>query len=156
MTELAALGALVDAIDEVDGYVSGVLGMADGRLGGDDVIDRGGWFQQRLRDAGRRLGMGESRVASGYAGAYGPEQLRKASRATDDVLTAVSRLRRSNDQRVFDLLAQLDRLALDHLGHELTEVSPRSPELTEIHHRLTRARSAALETTTKLTLGRQG
>lgn len=154
MSELVALGALVDAIDEIDGYVSGVLGLADGRLGGDDDAGRGGWFQQRLRAAGRVLGIGESRVASTYAGAYGPEQLRKASGATDGLLTAVSRLRRSNDERVFELLARLDRLALSHLGTELSEVSPTSPELVDVHRRLAQARAAAIETTTTLTLGR--
>lgn len=154
MSELAAVGALVDAIDEVDGYVSGVLGLVDGRLGGDDVAGRGNWFQQRMRAAGRVLGFGESRVAATHASTYGPEQLRKASAAANDVLTAVSRLRRSNDERVFELLARLDRLALSHLGHELNEVSPASPELADIHRRISAARGAATETVTRLTLDR--
>ena len=153
MSELAALATLVDAIDQVDGYVSGVLGLVDGRLGDDDA-ERGNWFQQRMRSAGRVLGFGESRVATIHATTYGPEQLRKASGAANGMLTAVSRLRRSNDERVFELLARLDRLALGHLVHELNEVSPASPELADIHHRLSEARAAALETSARLTLDR--
>lgn len=155
MSELVALGALVDAIDEVDGYVSGVLGLTDGRVDGDgDGARRGGRLQQRLRAAARAMGIGGRRAGALHTGGYGPEQLRKASGATNDILSAVSRLRRSNDERVFELLARLDRLALSHLGHELNEVSPTSPELAEIRRRLGRARSAAIETTTSLTLDR--
>ena len=121
---LVVLVELIDAAECTDDFVTGVVGLAGGRLGG--VVDDGRpWLARRLSAASSRLFRGGS-LASGLAGSYGPEQLRKAAVEARRMASILDELRATGE--CAGLLARLDELELAAMPDQLGTVAVRSPE----------------------------
>lgn len=150
-TELAALDELIDALDEADDLTSGVIGLAEGRFGG-DVRRSGRSFAGRL---GSLLRGGREDLAVGFASSYGRDQLRKAVAPTRRLSPAVRTLSAGEHPAVRQLSATLADLRVTEIADELAAVEPRSLELRALHARLLGARSAAVHTRTRLELERR-
>lgn len=148
---LDLLTELIDAAEQTADFVSGVVGLASGRLGG-DVVDGKSWFARRLAGAADRFRLGSGQVAEGFAVAYGPEQLRKAAGEARRMTSVLEELRATG--AVPDLVAQLDDLDVPGMADELSELGPRSSGLRELQRRLARSTGAMNETRVRLLLDR--
>lgn len=143
------LAELIDAAEQTDDFVAGVVGLADGRIGGDTAVGQS-WLARRLTNAGSRFQLGRGTVAAGFGGVYGPEQLRKASVEAQRLLRALDELRATGEQP--GLVRRLDELGVPRMPGELSAQAARSSELRELHDRLSRAIGALRETRTRLLL----
>lgn len=146
---VALLGELLDAAERADDFVTGVVGLAAGRIGG-DTAEGQSWLARRLSSAGSRFQLGKSTVVEGFGAVYGPEQLRKAAEEADRLNSVLDELRSTGE--VQELVARLDRLGVPRMPAELRALTTRSPELRDLQDRLIRAIGATRETRTKLLL----
>ena len=136
---LDLLVELADALDRTDDFVSGVVGLAGGHLGGGSPARRpaGG----RLTAALPWLGSGS--LASRLAASHGPEQLRKAVSEADRAVMALDLLRRERGWE--SLVAKLDELGIATLSDRIRGADPHSSELRSVHLDLQRAVGAVAE-----------
>lgn len=151
-SDLGLLDEALDAGRVVDDYLRSVIGLGDGRWGGID--DRKpSWYQKVL---GRATWTKEHQLARMYGGAYGPEQLRKAAKASDEFVDAVAALGSATDPMVLAVHAELHELGVDRLPAELRDpdVTVTSPRLGDAHLTLTRALGRMNEVRTKVLLAR--
>jgi hypothetical protein len=149
-SDLALLDAALDAGRVVDDYLRSVIGLGDGRWGGID--DRKpSWYQKVL---GRATWTKEHQLARMYGGAYGPEQLRKAAKASQELVDAVAALGTATDPSVVAVHAELRDLGVDRLPTDLRDpdVTATSPSLRDAHLTLTRAIGRMNEARTKVLL----
>jgi len=137
---LDLLAELIDAAEQVDDYVTGVVGLASGRAGG-DVEDESWWGKVRF---GRRS------VVESFGAAYGPEQLRKAAVEAARMAPLIDELRTTGAVR--ELMSRLDDLGVDSMAQELRELAP--VDARDVQQRLSRALAAMRETRTRLLLAR--
>ena len=155
MTRPAAvvLVELIDAAEQTDDFVSGVVGLGEGRVGG----ERDGGptrFGRWLMNVTVLFGFRQEHVARGHAVAYGPEQLRKASVEARRLAALVDELRSIDDPMLTGLVERLDELEVGDLSERLSNAAPMSTELRAAHGRLVNARSAMTEARARLVLGR--
>lgn len=136
---LDPLVEFADALDRTDDFVSGVVGLAEGRLGGGSPSRSpvGG----RLVSALSWFGSGS--LASRLAASHGPEQLRKAALEADRAVMALDLLRRERGWE--PLVAKLDDLGIASLPERIRGVDPRSSDLRSVHLDLQRAAGAVAE-----------
>lgn len=134
-TETALIDTALDAARVVDDYVRGVVGLAQGEIGGADDVKR--------RWSDRVFGKwvySQRHVVHGMAGAYGHDQLRKAAAACTDLIDAVTALGRSTSplaRSIGDELAAIGVADLPELMLD-AEPGPGSPDVLAIHRRLSR------------------
>jgi len=148
---LRQLGELTDAAEQTHDFVSGVVGLAEGRMGGERQVAPSR-FGRRLTSLTAVFGTRRDDVARGLATAYGPEQLRKGAVEALRMAVAVDAMRGFDDADVVWLVRRLDELEVATMSDELTTVSVRSSQLRAIHQRLSRARAAMAEARTRLVL----
>lgn len=146
---LDLLVELTDAAEQTDAFVTGVVGLASGRLGGDDPEGQS-WLARRLAGAGSRFRLGKGTVVEGFGAVYGPEQLRKAAVEARRMVAVLDELRSGG--QLPDLVSRLDELGIGRMPEELAALGPASEELRETQQRLSRALAAMRETRTKLLL----
>lgn len=144
----ALIDEALDAARVTDDFVRGVLENASGKAGGSEHVDRG-W--RRFLGLG---GVAEKRVVRGMAAQYGPEQLRKAANAADELVEAVREL-----AIAWTPAAQAAATRIGELGiHELPTIlrhpdtTPGSPAAREVHERLSRTVAALNEARTQAIL----
>ena len=140
------LDELADALDRAADFVVGVVGLAQGHLGGGPASP-----SRRARlTAGFVSWFGAGSEASRLAASHGHEQLRKAALEADRAVTALESLRR--DPGWATLVAQLDELGTAALPERLREVDPRSPRLRSVYLDLQRTSGVVVASRTRRSL----
>jgi hypothetical protein len=148
--DAAIIELAIDAARVTDDFVRGVLENAAGTAGGAQHVDRG--WRRFTHLAGRTFG-GERSVVRGMAARYGPEQLRKAAEAADDLAVALRELARAGAPAAREAFTRIAALGADGLPGLLRDpaTTPESPALRDAHDRLSRtlailneARTAAI------------
>lgn len=148
MTDLRLLDDALDRARVVDDFVRGVIGLGDGQLGGIDTQSRS-WSQRLFGRVN-----GPKGIAQGLAASYGPEQLRKAANAADELAASVDELGRA--EGAIALAAHIDivEAGIDQVSARLRDpdLTSRSPQLREIHATLSRALGALTEARSRVLL----
>jgi hypothetical protein len=133
-TDVASIETALDAARVVDDFVRGVVGLGEGEIGGAGDVKRR-WTD---RVFGKWV-YSQRHVVHGMAGAYGHDQLRKASIAAADLTDAVAELARSDSalarstaDEVAPSVSDLPELLL------AAEPGPGSSDVLLIHQRLNR------------------
>ena len=131
-SDTALIETALDAARVVDDFVRGVVGLAEGEIGGAGDVKRR-WTD---RVFGKWV-YSERHVVHGMAGAYGHDQLRKASTASRDLLEAVAELGASPSPLARSTAAELAASVADLPELLLAaEPGPGSPDVLRIHQRL--------------------
>jgi hypothetical protein len=143
----ALIEAAADAARVTDDFVRGVIGLADGQIGDDN--QQHSWLQRRLR--GRA---GQRSVARGMGGRYAPEQLRKAANEADEFVVAVAALADAWTPPALDAHVRLAALGAAEIPVMLRapEIGSGSPQLRDVHDRLSRSIAILGEARTKAIL----
>lgn len=146
----ALLDEALDAAKVTDDFVRGVLENASGKAGGSDQVDRG-W--RKYLHLGGRLS-GERSVVRGMAGQFGPEQLRKAANAADELVAAVDAVALGWTPAALEAAGRLGALHLEELPGVLRDPSTtsQSAALRDVHDRLSRAIAVMNEARTRAIL----
>jgi hypothetical protein len=146
----AVLDEAIDAAKVTDDFVRGVLENAAGKAGGSDQIDRG-W--RKYLHLGGRLS-GERSVVRGMAGAYAPEQLRKAANAADELVVALEAVAFGWTPAALGVAGRLDGLHLEEIPAILRDpaTTAGSPAVRDVHERLSRAVAVMNEARTQAIL----
>jgi hypothetical protein len=133
-SDLSLIDTALDQARVVDDFVRGVITLGDGRLGG--VDERGGTWGERLT---KRLPGGRS-LARALGASYGPEQLRKAANAADELLDAVAGLTAATGATALAAHIDVIEAGVQDLPVLLRQpdVTATSPGLREAHATLSR------------------
>jgi hypothetical protein len=148
--DLARLAELIDATAQTDDFVTGVVGLAGGWLGGEVEGERS-WYARIVARA-RHSRFGQRHVTQGLAAEFGPEQLRKAAVEARRLVFALDAMRLSGDDVIVALVGRLDELSIASMPDELMSVAVPSADLHALHRRLAQATSAMIETRTRLVI----
>jgi hypothetical protein len=147
--DLTLLDAAIDAAKVVDDYVRGVIGLADGRWGG--VEERKSSWSQRF--FGKASWSKEHQLARSMGASFGPEQLRKAANAADELVVSIVALDGATTATVQAIYPEL-LAAVDGLPATLRdrEVIASSRRLRGAHLTLSSAIAKMNEARTRLVL----
>lgn len=144
----ALIDEALDAARVTDDFVRGVLENSSGRAGGSEHIDRG-W--RRFLGLG---GVAEKSVVRAMAAQYGPEQLRKAANAADELVEAVRELAIAWTPPAQAAATRIGELGIEELPAILrrSDTTPGSPAVRDVHERLSRTMAALNEARTQAVL----
>jgi len=147
-TDAALVATALDAASVVDDYIHGVMGLTQGHFGEPKP--------QRFARLRHALHVQERQVVKGFGFGYGPEQLRRASRAAGDLTDAVADLALRGSGALRPLNAELAELEVAGLAALLAsdELTITSPALGDAYRRVNKAIGALRRAQAELLLAR--
>jgi hypothetical protein len=132
-SDVTRIDLAIDAGRVVDDLVRGVVEMTDGVLGG--THDQGRNWTQRMLG---KLVRSEQHLVQAMSGIYGPEQLRKAADAADELVAAVHELGNARLAPAREACTAVTELGVRDIPAVLRDPEIEAPGVVEVHRQLSK------------------